>query len=290
MGGKARLEFLRGWIGIAIVNARERPAVALSFAVGAAAVLPAAVAAFSIAFFVFVVCFAALSLPIGATTAVWWGRHAGLRQAQERRARGRGYPGGYPGGTRGGAPARRRRFVRTGGCHPGDAPAARPLLDHDDHDERGGPVHHAHVPPVYPTASRKTRRTTPTACLTHRGLDLRELSPGFLPNLASLSRVRVLDLGGNELGELPGLERLAGTLEHLRLSRNWFARVPPEVKHLKMLKELDMSRNFVRFTDEALPMNALGDLERLRVVDFRYNRKLFKQTHVDALRSRDTAG
>ena len=94
----------------------------------------------------------------------------------------------------------------------------------------------------------------------------------------------MLDLGGNELGELPGLERLAGTLEHLRLSRNWFARVPPEVKHLKMLKELDMSRNFVRFTDEALPMNELGDLEHLRVVDFRYNRKLFKQTHVDALR------
>jgi len=72
MGGKPRLEFLRGWIGIAIVNARERPAVAMSFAVGAAAVLPAACAAVTIAFFIFVVFFAALSFPIGVTTAVWW--------------------------------------------------------------------------------------------------------------------------------------------------------------------------------------------------------------------------
>ena len=76
----------------------------------------------------------------------------------------------------------------------------------------------------------------PTACLTHRGLDLRDVPFNFLPNLASLRRVRVLDLGGNELSQLPGLELLAGTLQHLRLSRNWFAAVPPEVKELRALR------------------------------------------------------
>jgi hypothetical protein len=284
MGGKARLEFLRGWIGIAIVNARERPAVALSFAVGAAAVLPAAVAAFSIAFFVFVVCFAALSLPIGATTAVWWvGTRVFVRPKSVEPAV-VDIPADIPA-----APAAAPPRVAVDSFEPADATLATPR-PHDPFSTTMTTMSAEDLSTTLTSAGlsdgeQEDEANDPTACLTHRGLDLRELSPGFLPNLASLSRVRVLDLGGNELGELPGLERLAGTLEHLRLSRNWFARVPPEVKHLKMLKELDMSRNFVRFTDEALPMNALGNLERLRVVDFRYNRKLFKQTHVDALRS-----
>jgi hypothetical protein len=284
MGGKARLEFLRGWIGIAIVNARERPAVALSFAVGAAAVLPAAVAAFSIAFFVFVVCFAALSLPIGATTAVWWvGTRVFVRPKSVEPAV-VDIPADIPA-----APAAASPRVAVDSFEPADATLATPR-PHDPFSTTMTTMSAEDLSTTLTSAGlsdgeQEDEANDPTACLTHRGLDLRELSPGFLPNLASLSRVRVLDLGGNELGELPGLERLAGTLEHLRLSRNWFARVPPEVKHLKMLKELDMSRNFVRFTDEALPMNALGNLERLRVVDFRYNRKLFKQTHVDALRS-----
>ena len=293
MGGKPRLEFLRGWIGIAIVNARERPAVAMSFAVGAAAVLPAACAAVTIAFFIFVVFFAALSFPIGVTTAVWWVSTRVLVRHKtsdseikiaEPSAKPEAVPAADP---RRGAVARREL----------------PVDVDDDARALATPRPHDPLSTTMTTMSAEDLSTTltsaglsdgeqddeandPTACLTHRGLDLREIPFNFLPNLASLRRVRVLDLGGNELSQLPGLELLAGTLQHLRLSRNWFAAVPPEVKELKALRELDMSRNFVRNTEDALPVAALAKLEHLRVLDFRYNRKLFKQETVDALRTK----
>jgi Leucine-rich repeat (LRR) protein len=120
---------------------------------------------------------------------------------------------------------------------------------------------------------------------SYRGQNLRDLPPGFLnPRLSqppiSLS---VLDLSGNELGALPGLDALAPTLTALRLSRNWFTAVPVEVASLKLLAELDLSRNFVRGSDEALQVASLQQLPRLRKVDLRYNRKCFKQSQADHL-------
>lgn len=67
----------------------------------------------------------------------------------------------------------------------------------------------------------------------------------------------MLDLSGNELSALPGVDTLAPTLSALRLSRNWFTAVPPEVAGLELLKVLDLSRNFVRGSDDALEIAKL---------------------------------
>lgn len=93
----------------------------------------------------------------------------------------------------------------------------------------------------------------------------------------------MLDLSGNELSALPGVDTLAPTLSALRLSRNWFTAVPPEVAGLELLKVLDLSRNFVRGSDDALEIAKLKQLSRLRYLDLRYNRKCCKQSQADHL-------
>ena len=87
-------------------------------------------------------------------------------------------------------------------------------------------------------------------------------------------RLTSLDLSRNELSELPGLAALAPTLRVLTLERNWFSRVPAEVGALRALEELNLSRNFLRPGDDALALDALRSLKRLRVLDLRWNRKV----------------
>ena len=261
MGGKPRLEFLRGWIGIAIINARERPAVAMSFAVGAAAVLPAACAAVTIAFFIFVVFFAALSFPIGVTTAVWWistrvlVRHKTSDseiKIAEPSAKPEAVPAADP---------------------PRGAVAPRELPVDVDEDARALATPRPHDPlsTTMTTMSAEDLSTTltsaglsdgeqddeardPTACLTHRELHLRDV-PAALPNLASTRRVPVSTWGGTNSRSSPGSsprrDAVPAAVEEL------VRRGAPEVKELKALKELDMSCNN---TEDALPVAALAKL------------------------------
>ena len=120
---------------------------------------------------------------------------------------------------------------------------------------------------------RRRRRALPL--LHHRGL--RSLAPCTFAPLASLTR---LDLSHNELSELSGLASLA-QLAHLDLSRNWFKRLPPELVHLKGLEELNASRNFLRPNPTSLALPSLQQLERLRHLDLRFNRKCDRQGVVD---------
>ena len=261
MGSKPRLEFLRGWIGIAIVNARERLAVAMSFAVGAAAVLPAACAAVTIAFFIFVVFFAALSFPIGVTTAVWWistrvlVRHKTSDseiKIAEPSAKPEAVPAADPPRDAVAPASFRSTSTKTPARWP--RPGRTTLVHHDDHDERGGPVHHAHVRGIIRRRARRRGARPPPRALTHRRAPPEGRPARLLLRSASLRRVRVLDLGGNELSQ-PRVELLAGRAAPAAVEE-LVRRGAPEVKELKALKELDMSRNFVRNTEDALPRRA----------------------------------
>ena len=108
-----------------------------------------------------------------------------------------------------------------------------------------------------------------------RDRNLRALPPSALARDLPPLRLTTLDLSRNELSELPGLAALAPTLRVLSLERNWFSRVPEEVGALKLLVELNLSRNFLRPSDEALALDALRELRRLRVLDLRWNRKVY---------------
>ena len=108
-----------------------------------------------------------------------------------------------------------------------------------------------------------------------RDRNLRALPPRALALDLPPLRLTALDLSRNELSELPGLAALAPTLRVLALERNWFSRVPEEVGALRELVELNLSRNFLRPSDEALALEALVCLKRLRVLDLRWNRKVY---------------
>jgi len=107
-----------------------------------------------------------------------------------------------------------------------------------------------------------------------RDRNLRALPPSALSLDLPPLRLTSLDLSRNELSELPGLAALAPTLRVLTLERNWFSRVPAEVGALRALEELNLSRNFLRPGDDALALDALRSLKRLRVLDLRWNRKV----------------
>ena len=66
------LESVRGWITIVASTARDRPAFAASLGVGLVAALPLWLILLAVALAIALATFAALALPLGAATALWW--------------------------------------------------------------------------------------------------------------------------------------------------------------------------------------------------------------------------
>ena len=123
-----------------------------------------------------------------------------------------------------------------------------------------------------------------------RDRNLRGLPKSFLTTDLPVLGITHLDLSKNELSELPGLGSLANSLKVLKLERNWFEKVPPEVGTLPFLEELDLSRNFVRPSDASLALDSLSKLKHLKVVDLRWNRKVCTAEVLARMRRRLSGG
>ena len=121
------------------------------------------------------------------------------------------------------------------------------------------------------------------ALLTHRKLRSFAMSLHFTPSYAhSLANVITLNVGNNELADLPGLSALTG-LRELILTRNWFNTLPSEVGSLSQLERLDASRNFFRPNNASLRFDALRKLSRLSQLDLRYNQKSGRPHHQELI-------
>lgn len=116
-------------------------------------------------------------------------------------------------------------------------------------------------------------------------LVLSNLGLSELPDIMwSLTRLRVLHLGGNELkaGTLPPQIGQLTRLTHLLLGENQLSALPPEIRQLTSLKVLDLSLNFF----DALPPE-LSQLSRLEFLYLRGNTLRAKDTLSYAPRSCD---
>lgn len=165
-------------------------------------------------------------------------------------------------------------------------------------------VGHKEVPEVLPEVTIPEGTTVPeangtsivrsnTPVVLHdsfRDQNLRALPINALSVDLPLLKITRLDLSNNELRELPGLGCLKQTLLSLKLERNWFERVPPEVGELTNLEELDLSRNFVRPGDKSLALDSLCNLRHLKVIDLRWNRKVCTAEVLERMRRRLSGG
>jgi Leucine-rich repeat (LRR) protein len=115
--------------------------------------------------------------------------------------------------------------------------------------------------------------------------DLKAFSISMLPqqNNLYLSVITKLDVGNNELSDLPGLSSLPNLAE-LILTRNWFGALPVEIGALSKLRRIDASRNFLRPTENSLQFSVLRTLVDLRILDLSYNQKCGKEFHVDRIK------
>lgn len=123
-----------------------------------------------------------------------------------------------------------------------------------------------------------------TTMASLRRQKLRSFSLSLLTPRPVLNRLKILDVGDNELSDLPGLSCLCN-LEELVLSRNWFGTLPTEIGSLSLLRSVDASRNFLRPSAESLLFPALRGLPTLRTLDLSYNQKCGTQLHVDRIRA-----
>lgn len=117
------------------------------------------------------------------------------------------------------------------------------------------------------------------ALLTHRNLRSFEMTLHFPPSTnVTFANITKLDVGNNELTDLPGLSILTG-LRELILTRNWFNTLPSEISSLANLETLDASRNFLRPNASSLRFEDLAKLPKLTMLDLSYNQKCGRPHH-----------
>lgn len=88
-----------------------------------------------------------------------------------------------------------------------------------------------------------------------------------------------LDVGNNELMDLPGLSALPN-LRNLNLTRNWFNTLPIEIDSCTKLISLNASRNFFKPNEQSLRLTALRThLPELSTLDLTYNQKCGREAH-----------
>jgi hypothetical protein len=80
-----------------------------------------------------------------------------------------------------------------------------------------------------------------------------------------------LDLSRNWLLELPAAIGSLSVLEHLNLSRNRLRTLPEEIGALQNLTTLSVLSNNLRPHARSLPLEALAQMPKLRVLDLRFN-------------------
>ena len=115
--------------------------------------------------------------------------------------------------------------------------------------------------------------------LAHRNLRLFDMALHFPPSInVSFASIMKLDIGNNELTDLPGLSILTG-LRELILTRNWFNTLPGEISALSNLEKLDASRNFLRPNASSLRFEDLRNLSKLTMLDLSYNQKCGRPHH-----------
>lgn len=90
-----------------------------------------------------------------------------------------------------------------------------------------------------------------------------------------------LDLGRNSLKNIPSQVFSYSTLTSLDISRNAIQGIPSCIKNLHNLVQLIALSNHLRLRQ--LPLVELASLKRLKLLDFRYNRKL-KQSALDKIK------
>jgi Leucine-rich repeat (LRR) protein len=85
---------------------------------------------------------------------------------------------------------------------------------------------------------------------------------GISPRIAKFQRLRILDLGHNELVELPdAIGNLVGLSDFLYVHDNRLASLPPSMGRLRKLRYLNISRNlFSIFPDAVCQMSGLIEL------------------------------
>ena len=91
-----------------------------------------------------------------------------------------------------------------------------------------------------------------------------------------------LDVSRNQIGPdlPPSIGRLTA-LTVLNVSRNKLKRLPAELEHLTALVAFDVSSNTLKLG--GLALDTLGHLPELRVLDLRYNCKIFDDSHTALL-------
>jgi len=91
--------------------------------------------------------------------------------------------------------------------------------------------------------------------------NLREFTLALIPvERISFQHITNLDLSRNELWDLPSLESIPN-VEHLNLSRNWFAKLPQSIGDLTKLKTLIASHNMLRSSRASLLIDQPGEID-----------------------------
>jgi hypothetical protein len=123
------------------------------------------------------------------------------------------------------------------------------------------------------------------ALLTHRNLRSFDMTLHFPASIdVSFANITKLDVGNNELTDLPGLSSLT-SLRELVLTRNWFNTLPSEIGSLQQLETLDASRNFLRPNGRSLRFDDLGRLPAFSALDLSYNQKCGRPHHRELILS-----
>lgn len=158
-----------------------------------------------------------------------------------------------------------------------------PPLEISDLRAAATQVEHENDDKSYTNAVASLQEGGTVALLTHRKLRSFDMTLHFPPSInVSFANITKLDVGNNELTELPGLSTLTG-LRELILTRNWFNTLPSEIGVLANLEKLDASRNFLRPNASSLRFEDLRNLSKLTMLDLSYNQKCGRPHHRDVI-------